>query len=172
MQRAFTYHSNMRSALLAPSAHTASSISAPRTKAALQLRGGGLDDLDVVQVGAAALVPAGLNQWISPKASFDIYGVTKTDASALALRRGAGAWQLGLAYLLTAENPLAAAPLVAAASCQLSCRTASRLTRRNRFLAWIAILVALGTKFSDVSPWVHAGLYLANGAFSYDCRVA
>ena len=43
----------MRSALLALALSTANSISAPRTKTALQLRGGGLDDLDVVQVGAA-----------------------------------------------------------------------------------------------------------------------
>ena len=105
----------MRSFILALALSTANSISAPRTKTALQLRGGGLDDLDVVQVGAAALGAAGLNQWISPKASFEIYGVDKADASALTLRRGVGAWQLGLAYLLTAENPLAAAPLVAAA---------------------------------------------------------
>ena len=83
----------MRTALLVLALGGASAISAPRTKTALQLRGGGLDDLDVVQVGAAALGAAGLNQWISPKASFEIYGVTKTDASALALRRGVGAWQ-------------------------------------------------------------------------------
>ena len=147
---------------------TSYAISAPRTKAALQLRGGGIDDLDVVQVGAAALGAAGLNQWISPKASFEVYGVTKTDANALALRRGVGAWQLGLAYLLTAENPLAAAPLVAAASCLAIVPNCEPFDApKEPLLAWIAILVTLGTKFSDVSPWVHAGLYLANGAFSY-----
>ena len=81
----------MRTALLVLALGGANAISAPRTKTALQLRGGGLDDLDVVQVGAAALGAAGLNQWISPKASFEIYGVTKADASALALRRGVGA---------------------------------------------------------------------------------
>ena len=69
--------------LLALTTSTSYAISTPRTKTALHLRGGGLDDLDVVQVGAAALGAAGLNQWISPKASFEIYGVTKTDASAL-----------------------------------------------------------------------------------------
>ena len=106
----------MRSTLLALALSKSYAITAPRTKTALQLRGGGLDDLDVVQVGAAALGAAGLNQWISPKASFEIYGVTKADASALALRRGVGAWQLGLAYLLTAENPLAASLFTAAAS--------------------------------------------------------
>ena len=33
----------------------AQAISAPRARAALQVRGGGLDDLDVVKAGAAAL---------------------------------------------------------------------------------------------------------------------
>ena len=83
----------MRTFLLAVALGGAQAISAPRTKTALQLRGGGLDDLDVVQVGAAALGAAGLNQWISPKASFEVYGVTQTDASALPLRRGVGACQ-------------------------------------------------------------------------------
>ena len=74
-----TEHGNMRRTLTLVLAltRTSNAISAPRTKAALQLRGGGLDDLDVVQVGAAALGAAGLNQWISPKASFEIYGVTR-----------------------------------------------------------------------------------------------
>ena len=158
----------MRSALLALALSTASSISAPRTKTALQLRGGGLDDLDVVQVGAAALGAAGLNQWISPKASFEVYGVTKTDANALALRRGVGAWQLGLAYLLTAENPLAAAPMTVAATLLAIVPNCEPFDApKEPLLAWIAILVALGTKFTDVSPWVHVGLYLGNGAFSY-----
>ena len=156
----------MRSFLLVLALSTASSISAPRTKAALQLRGGGLDDLDVVQVGAAALGAAGLNQWISPKASFEIYGVTKTDASALALRRGVGAWQLGLAYLLTAENPLAAAPFAAATSLLAIVPNCEAFDApKLPLLAWIAIILALGK--ADVSPWVHAGLYLGNGVMSY-----
>ena len=50
----------MRSALLLLALGTAQAISVPRTKAALQLRGGGIDDLDVVQVGAAAVGGAGL----------------------------------------------------------------------------------------------------------------
>jgi len=147
---------------------TSYAISAPRTKAALQLRGGGIDDLDVVQVGAAALGAAGLNQWISPKASFEVYGVTKTDANALALRRGVGAWQLGLAYLLTAENPHAVAAFTAAASLLAIAPNCEALdSPKEPLLAWIAILVALGIKSSDVSPWVGAGLYLGNGVMSY-----
>ena len=158
----------MRSALLVLALSTASSISAPRTKTALRLRGGGLDDLDVVQVGAAALGAAGLNQWISPKASFEVYGVNKADASALALRRGVGAWQLGLAYLLTAENPLAAAPLVSAASLLAIVPNCEPFDApKEPILAWIALLVAMGTKFSDLSPWVITGLYLGNGVMSY-----
>ena len=38
---------------------------------------------------------------------------------------------------------------------------------KEPLLAWIAILVALGIKSSDVSPWVGAGLYLGNGVMSY-----
>ena len=158
----------MRSALLVLALGTTQAISAPRAKTALQLRGGGLDDLDVVQVGAAALGAAGLNQWISPKASFEIYGVTKADASALALRRGVGAWQLGLAYLLTAENPLAASLFTAAASCLALIPNCEAFDApKEPILAWIALLVALGTKSSDISPWVGAGLYLGNGVMSY-----
>ena len=126
----------MRSALLVLALGTTQAISAPRTKAALQLRGGGLDDLDVVQVGAAALGAAGLNQWISPKASFEIYGVTKTDANALALRRGVGAWQLGLAYLLTAENPHAVAAFTAAASLLAIIAELRGLGRARRSRSW------------------------------------
>ena len=156
----------MRTALLVLALGGANAISAPRTKAALQLRGGGLDDLDVVQVGAAALGAAGLNQWISPKASFEVYGVTKTDANALALRRGVGAWQLGLAYLLTAENPLAAAPFAAATSLLAIVPNCEAFDApKLPLLAWIAIILALGK--ADVSPWVHAGLYLGNGVMSY-----
>ena len=156
----------MRSFILVLALNKANSISAPRTKTALRLRGGGLDDLDVVQVGAAALGAAGLNQWISPKASFEIYGVTKTDASALALRRGVGAWQLGLAYLLTAENPLAAAPFAAATSLLAIVPNCEAFDApKLPLLAWIAIILALGK--ADVSPWVHAGLYLGNGVMSY-----
>ena len=156
----------MRTALLVLALGGANAISAPRTKTALQLRGGGLDDLDVVQVGAAALGAAGLNQWISPKASFEVYGVTKTDANALALRRGVGAWQLGLAYLLTAENPLAAAPFAAATSLLAIVPNCEAFDApKLPLLAWIAIILALGK--ADVSPWVHAGLYLGNGVMSY-----
>ena len=156
----------MRTVLLVLALGGANAISAPRTKTALQLRGGGLDDLDVVQVGAAALGAAGLNQWISPKASFEIYGVTKADASALTLRRGVGAWQLGLAYLLTAENPLAAAPFAAATSLLAIVPNCEAFDApKLPLLAWIAIILALGK--ADVSPWVHAGLYLGNGVMSY-----
>ena len=38
---------------------------------------------------------------------------------------------------------------------------------KEPLLGWIALMVALGTKFSDASPWIITGLYLANGAFSY-----
>ena len=158
----------MRSALLVLALGTAQAISTPRTKTALQLRGGGLDDLDVVQVGAAALGAAGLNQWISPKASFEVYGVDKADASALTLRRGVGAWQLGLAYLLTAENPHAAAPMTVAATLLAIIPNCEPFNApKEPLLGWIALMVALGTKFSDADPWIITGLYLANGAFSY-----
>ena len=109
---------------------------------------------------------AGLNQWISPKASFEIYGVEKADASALTLWRGVGAWQLGLAYLLTAENPLAAAPFAAATSLLAIVPNCEAFDApKLPLLAWIAIILALGK--ADVSPWVHAGLYLGNGVMSY-----
>ena len=71
-------------------------------------------------------------------------------------------------YLLTAENPLAAAPLVAAASCLAIVPNCEPFDApKEPLLAWIAILVALGIKSSDVSPWVGAGLYLGNGVMSY-----
>ena len=58
----------MRSFILVLALGTTQAINAPRTKTALQSAAAGLDDLDVVQVGAAALGAAGLNQWISPAA--------------------------------------------------------------------------------------------------------
>ena len=160
--------------LLAFSAGT-QAISAPRTKAALQVcgakaalqvRGGGLDDLDVVKAGAAALGAAGLQQWVSPKASLAMHGVTGADASALALRRAVGAFQLGLAYLLTAEDPLAAAPFVCATSILAIVPSNEDFNApKEPLLAWVLALTVLGKM--EASPWVITGLFLANGAFNY-----
>ena len=73
----------------------------------LALRGGNLGV--VTKVGAGLLGASGAMCYVDPIGNLGNYGIKEVDTSAKTYMRFTGAWQIGLAALLLADDPLKAA---------------------------------------------------------------